>query len=213
MTIRAYREIYLENVMSSLGDAFDYAVNDCGLEGETFLKLFMASSVAKSIENGEPAYIAGKSGIELVRECIGETIGKHLDIQPGERFARTPEYWGGWALAYYQWFSRRKFTEICKVITFHDLLCMYPTLHEADITKFTDVVDKRIREAYPETNLKRFRTSYGCTQNELAEMSGVSLRSIQMYEQRQKDINRASAESIHSIAKVLGCTVEDLLEK
>jgi transcriptional regulator with XRE-family HTH domain len=57
------------------------------------------------------------------------------------------------------------------------------------------------------------RSSYGCTQAALAKLSGVSLRSIQMYEQRNKDINKASAESLYRISKVLGCTIEDLLEK
>ena len=51
---------------------------------------------------------------------------------------------------------------------------------EADITKFVDIVDARVRECFPDTNLKRIRTIYGCTQAELAEMSDVSLRSIQM---------------------------------
>ena len=90
---------------------------------------------------------------------------------------------------------------------------MYYTLHEADITKFADIVDARIKEFFPDTNLKRIRTAYGCTQAELARRSGVSLRSIQMYEQRNKDINKANAETLYRIAKVLGCTIEDLIEK
>ncbi len=65
---------------------------------------------------------------------------------------------------------------------------------------------------FSETNLKRIRLIYGCSQRELAEMSGVSLRSIQMYEQRNKDINKAQAESLYCLAKALGCTMEDLLE-
>ena len=47
----------------------------------------------------------------------------------------------------------------------------------------------------------------------MAKKSGVGLRSIQLYEQRQKDINKASAESLYKISKVLGCAMEDLLEK
>ena len=81
------------------------------------------------------------------------------------------------------------------------------------ITKFIEIADDRIRKHFKETNLKRIRTYYGCTQAELAENSGVSLRSIQMYEQRNKDINKAGAESLYRISKVLGCTMEDLLEK
>ena len=90
---------------------------------------------------------------------------------------------------------------------------MYYTLHEADITKFADIVDERIKEFFKDTNLKRIRSSYGCTQAKLAKRSGASLRSIQMYEQRNKDINKASAETLYRISKVLGCTIEDLLEK
>ena len=90
---------------------------------------------------------------------------------------------------------------------------MYYTLHEADISKFADIVDERIKNYFPETNLKRIRATYGCTQAELAQRSGVSLRSIQMYEQRNKDINKASAETLYRLAKVLGCTMEALIEK
>ena len=70
-----------------------------------------------------------------------------------------------------------------------------------------------VGQNYGAKNLKRIRTFFGCTQAELAKRSGVSLRSIQMYEQRNKDINKASAESLYRISKVLGCTIEDLLEK
>ena len=101
----AYQEMYLNNAQALLGDAFDYAINACDISGNDFVKLFSVSSVSKRIENGEPAYLAGKSGIE------------------------------------------------------------------------------------------------------------VNLRSIQMYEQHNKDINKASAETVLSLAKVLGCTMEDLLEK
>jgi transcriptional regulator with XRE-family HTH domain len=66
---------------------------------------------------------------------------------------------------------------------------------------------------FAETNLKRIRTAYGFTQAELALRSGVSLRSIQMYEQRNKNINKASVDTMYRLAKVLGCTVEDLIER
>ena len=71
---------------------------------------------------------------------------------------------------------------------------MYAPLHEADISKFADIADAKVRAYFTDTNLKRIRTTYGCTQAELAKRSGVSLRSIQMYEQHNKDINKASAE-------------------
>lgn len=209
----AYQEIYLSKAQAVLGDAFDYAINACKINGTDFVRLFVASSVSKRMENGEPTYLAGKSGIEIVCEIVAETKGQDLQIEVGDHFGRSLEYWIGWAVAYYQWYSARKYSEIFEVLSFEDLQKMYYTLHEADVTKFADIVDSRIRERFPETNLKRIRTAYGCTQAELAERSGVSLRSIQMYEQRNKDINKASSDAIYRIAKVLGCTMEDLIEK
>ena len=211
--IHAYREMYLNKAQSVLGDAFHYAINICGISGSDFVKLFVASSVSKRMENGEPAYVVGKSGIEIVIDVIAETMGKEIKEEPQVQMGRSREYWIGWAVAYYQWFSARKYSDIFKVVNFEDLQNMYYTLHEADVSKFVDIMDKRMQEFFPETNLKRIRTGYGCTQAALAKLSGVSLRSIQMYEQRNKDINKASVETIHRIAKVLGCTIEDLMEK
>jgi transcriptional regulator with XRE-family HTH domain len=76
-----------------------------------------------------------------------------------------------------------------------------------------DIVDEKVRTHFKDTNLKHLRSAYGCTQAELAKRSGVTLRSIQMYEQRNKDINKASADAIYRISKVLGCSMESLLEK
>ena len=99
------------------------------------------------------------------------------------------------------------------MLSFSDMQKLYTTLHEADISKFVETADRLMKEHFADTNLKRIRTTYGCTQAELARRSGVGLRSIQMYEQRNKDINRASVEAIYRLSKVLGCTVEDLIEK
>ena len=210
---RAYQEIYLSKAQSVLGDAFDYAVNTCNISGDDFTKLFMASTASRRLENGEPSLLAGKSGIELAVDVVLETTGKEIINPPKEHFGRSKEYWAGWAIAYYQWFSARKFNDIFKALPFDDLQKMYYTLHEADITKFVDIADKRIKEQFSDTNLKRIRTAYGCSQAKLAKLSGVSLRSIQMYEQRKKNINKASADALYNIAKVLGCTIDDLLEK
>lgn len=211
--IHAYQETYLSKAQSVLGDAFHYAVNTCNISGSDFIKLFVVSSISKRMENGEPAYLAGKSGIEIVAEVVAETMGKEVDEEPQIQMGRSREYWIGWAVAYYQWYSARKYGEIFRVVSFEDLQNMYYTLHEADISKFVDIMEMRIQTFFPETNLKRIRTAYGCTQAALAKLAGVSLRSIQMYEQRNKDINKASVESVYRIAKVLGCIIEDLMEK
>ena len=213
MMIHAYEETYLNKAQGALGDAFDYAINSCNVPGRDFINLFAGSSASRRIENGEPAFVAGKSGIEIAEYVLLETTGKAPVVEPMYKPARSREYWIGWAVCYYQWYSARSFHDIFRILSYDDLANMYYTLHEADITKFVDIVDEIIRERYKETSLKRIRISYGCTQAELASRSGVSLRSIQMYEQRNKDINKASAEALYRISKVLGCSIEDLLEK
>ena len=201
MTIRAYPEIYLNKAQSVLGDAFDYAINVCRISGPDFINLFIISSVS------------GKSGIEIAAEAILETTGKQPETEPQERFGRSKEYWIGWAVCYYQWFSMRSYSDILKALSYEDLQNMYYTLHEADITKFVSIADEKMREYFKETNLKRLRVFYGCSQAELAKRSGVKLRSIQMYEQRRKNINKASAETLFLISRVLGCSIENLMEK
>ena len=68
-------------------------------------------------------------------------------------------------------------------------------------------------EANPQTNLKRLREASGLSQAQLAKEAEVNLRSIQMYEQRKKDVNKAQAITIARIARTLGCSLEDLLER
>lgn len=211
--IHAYPEIYVNKAQSLLGEAFDYAVNVCGYAGETFTKMFCVSNVSRYIEKGEHKYVLGKSGIEIAREVVFETTSKEISIEPKINYSRSREYWIGWAIAYYQWHSGRRFAEIFSALKYEETENLYYTLHEADISKFCDIADKRVREVFSETTLKRMRKNYGCSQAELSALSGVSLRSIQMYEQRNKDINKASVETVFRLAKALGCDVETLIEK
>ena len=108
--MHAYRETFLNKAMINTGDMFDCLIHDFGMKGDDLVNMFIASSICRRLENGEPKYLIGMSGIEL------------------------------------------------------------------------------------------------------ANRSGVSLRSIQMYEQRNKDINKAQSGFLASISRTLGCRIEDLLE-
>ena len=46
----------------------------------------------------------------------------------------------------------------------------------------------------------------------LSFTSGVSLRMVQLYEQRQNDISKAQAAVVLSLARALGCNIEDILD-
>ncbi|MCC8097019.1 MAG: helix-turn-helix domain-containing protein [Eubacterium sp.] len=73
-------------------------------------------------------------------------------------------------------------------------------------------MDEMYSATKKETNLKRLRREVRLTQKELAEQSGVPLRTLQQYEQGQKNINKAAAEQVHALSKILVCNVKDLLE-
>ena len=62
------------------------------------------------------------------------------------------------------------------------------------------------------TNLQRLRLAAGLSQSQLAKAANVKLRSIQAYEQKTKDINKAQLQSACTLAKVLSIRPEDLLE-
>lgn len=125
---------------------------------------------------------------------------------------RSPEYWAGWALAYYQWETAMPFEEILGYIPLDEIIRVYSPYHEMDIRHFCDWMNERYRNANPETKLKQRRQRAGLSQNDLAELSGVPKRTIQQYEQRQKSINKAQAEYLLMLAQILHCNAEDLIE-
>ena len=50
------------------------------------------------------------------------------------------------------------------------------------------------------------------TQRELSGKSGVNLRTIQQYERRSRDINKAAGATLRALSIALSCSIEDLLE-
>ena len=61
------------------------------------------------------------------------------------------------------------------------------------------------------TRLKELREAKGYSQSQFAEMCGVSVRTIQQYEQGRRRLDDASAERVYLIAKTLSVTMEELL--
>ena len=90
---------------------------------------------------------------------------------------------------------------------------MYSPYHEMHIQNFVDRMNAYYHAMQPQTNLKRMRQKAGFSQSELAAVSGVPVRTIQQYEQRQKNINKAQVEYLLMLAQALCCRVEDLVEK
>ena len=90
------------------------------------------------------------------------------------------------------------------------LLSMYRKYHEMDIMQFVDCMDL-MSEENRESALKRLRMYAGLSQKELAIKADIPLRTIQQYEQGQKDLSHARADSVIRLSKALYCDVEDLI--
>jgi transcriptional regulator with XRE-family HTH domain len=60
--------------------------------------------------------------------------------------------------------------------------------------------------------LKRYREKAKLSQSQLAEKAGISFRTLQDYEQGRKPLEGARAITVLTLARILGCTVEDLID-
>lgn len=61
------------------------------------------------------------------------------------------------------------------------------------------------------SNLKRIREEAVLSQSQLADLAGISVRTLQAYEQGAKDINKASGITLYNLSKNLKCDMSDLL--
>jgi len=211
--IHAYDKVYLDKARTALGRMLDFAVYDLKYDIAEFFDLFIRSGVAKRFETGDFAVIVGMSGVELAYKVLEQTGVENDRLKPNYTVNRSEEFWVGWALAYYQWETSMSFAEIVRYVSIKDMTALYSPYHEMDIRQFVDKVNAMYKAVKPETNLKLLRQKTGLSQRELADLSGVPVRTIQQYEQRQKNINKAQAEYLVVLAKVLCCDVEELIEK
>ena len=210
--IHAYIENYLYHSRKNFGTMLDAGVRHFHCTLVNFYGLFLDSTLARRFAAGEPDILVGHSGIELAFEVMSEHEIKPPKGKPIFAEERSPEYWTGWALAYYQWRRNWDFTEINSFAPIEKIHSLYHPYHEMDIMSFVDILDEWYHLAHPDSRLKNIRLESGISQSQLATLSGVPLRTIQQYEQRQKNINAARADALLSLAKALHCTPEKLLE-
>ena len=206
--IHAYDRNYLGRAQTLMGVMFHVAVYDLGNSLERFYDRFLFSRISSYFEAGDSSILGGMSGVELALEILDDdTRDDYLPV-----FDRSSEYWCGWALAYFQWYSDIRFIQINKYIPIKEIHKMYNPYHEMDISQFCDHMIALYNSRKQYSNLKMKRLESRLSQSELSRLSEVPVRTIQQYEQRQKKINNAGAETIMKLAKVLDCSASDLLE-
>lgn len=209
--LHAYNKMYLYDAMHNLAEAFDVAVNDYDFTLDYFVKLFIVSGISYQFEKGNPKYISGKSGVELVVDVISRVEDRVMDVKCDYSY-RIPkeDYWVGWVLAYYQWYSAKTFKEIQSIITMQRLKELYHPYHEMDEERIIEYIDKEAEKTKCVKRLQAYRKKLGMSQSELAKASGINLRTLQQYEIGAKDISKASVSTVLALSRVLERDVRDL---
>ena len=210
--IRAYDEIYLEEAMMNFAVSLDYGAMLCkGGINEYYDRLLVGEPV-RQFESGNPRYLVGMSGIEFAERVI-ETTGGTVRATEHVSDDRSDIFWSGWVLSYLQWFTGYSFERFQRDgLTIQAVIALYPTLHEADLSKFVEVALGIMNAKKSENPLKLQRMRCGLTQQELANRSGTSIRMIRAYEQGKQLLSKAESGTVFRLATVLGCDARSLVE-
>lgn len=204
-------DLYKEDAMQGLAGLMDIAVNVYGLKDELAQHAFLSSGIAEQFERHNPAFVSGKSSLELA-QAMTSFIGITSHPEVVERFDRSRDWWAGWVLAWYQFDTGARYKSIFDKVSYSGIKAMYSPLHEAHESKFVEELQRTIASKRGATRLRTQREAAGFSQSQLAKSSGVGLRAIQMYEQRNKDINKAQAITLLRLANALHCEASDLME-
>ena len=237
--IHAYDRVLLPRASEMLGRMLDFSVHSLHMNASQIMALFIASGKASLFERGDARTILGCSGIELAYDVLERSGVPHERIAPRHTISLSPEYWCGYALAHLQHELEISFDELLNQISERELISEFASrrtsllqslpwdtgeseknsaLLELGYSFVSDALEKATSRAAGggtphETQIKKIRKQNGLSQSQLAKASGVPLRTIQQYEQGQKDINRARAEYLIMLAASLNCEPHMLLER
>ena len=205
--MNAYSDLYLDEAQDWLGEFLETSVYVLKMDLKEIWKRFVLSQYSLLFGAGDPFIISGKSGSEVAFILCDKRVDELPFI-----YDRTPEYWLGWALSYYQWEKNISFAMITNNVGIEVILSMFKKYHEMDITHFCNEMNRLMHLHKKEANLKRIRMSRGLSQKELSEITSIPIRTIQQYEQKQKNINNAQANYVLALSQALSCSPKDILE-
>ncbi len=206
--MHAYSELYIENAQKVMAQMLHCAIYDLGMDYDPFARLFVQSGAADQFGKGNPRFVAGMSGTELAEEVIRRVTGTGCRIDAQPCFDRSDAWWTGSTIAWYQWYEGCSFRVLFSEVPCSSIAGMYKKYHEMDLLHSAEEISRLRRlSAYREqVALKRLREASGLSQSELSRASGVPVRTIQQYEQRQKDIRKAAFETVSRLAAALHCS-------
>jgi DNA-binding transcriptional regulator YiaG len=217
----------------------DYSVYTLHFDIGTMIDLFIASGIASLFGCGDIRTTAGMSGIELSYEVLEKSGIAFERAQPRYTKSLSPEYWCGYTLTVIQWETCLPFDQIMASFSPSAFITGYGKdrlefldklpldinekersekakgfglqFSEKAVSEFISANNAVISERSGETPLKKMRIKNGLSQSGLAKASGVPLRTIQQYEQRQKDLSKARAEYLIALSRAMNCDPSRLI--
>ena len=162
MVIQSYNNSYLPYVAENLGIMFEHAA-DNKINPIIFWNTFVNSNIAKQIEKGTPKYLTCSA-----LDYLNEIYNGKKNIPNKEKIDKDRYYWAGWVIAHYQQAKGYSFYKINKYLPIEEVLNMYLSLHEADITKFFEQRRNDINKAQ-EKNLYKLAKVLGCNIEDLLD--------------------------------------------
>lgn len=222
----AYNSNYLSNVQSNLGAMLDCGINTLEFDARDFYNMFLASDMSDKINKGDAYTICTLGGVELAEYvvCFAMNNSNFIHVKKASDPAfnqhlndaiinvESREYWAGTVIAEYAWEKNISFDELDRNIPIEEVMKLYNDFKNADSLVINIRLDEMMKKASSVARLKVRRELMGFSQSELSKQSGVPLRTLQQYEQKQKNINNAKAIYLVNLSSALKCDVRDLME-
>lgn len=193
-----------------LGEYFDIAVNKYQLSLEEAMQDLIDSELSVLIERGLITLIYEDLESDFLSKIIHANAKTKTTNSKYVVNSLSKDYWTGWITAYLQWDTGRTFRDIVKQFPIGNIRDSYFPYHEMEDHRFVEDVTSRFFK--DESNLKRIRKRNQMTQKELAKRADVSIRTIQMIEQKHNSINHIKSISLYNLSRELNCSMEELLE-
>ena len=128
--MRAYSEVYLNDVVENQGKLFDYVAQTFpDKDTEDFIKTYMKSKTRQSIDKSM-AYVNTMDATQLWH-YFSDT--EKYSLKNGKSLEGFMPDWIGEFYAYYQWFYNIPSREVVKKIPLCFLKKAYPGLHDLEL--------------------------------------------------------------------------------
>lgn len=196
-----YNEMYLNRIRELSALIFEICLYDLNMKDIDFIDKVIDSSIINDLSNAD-VDIIGRSSIELIYELLNIKINKN-------NYLYKDEYWIGFNIAYLSWYYNKSFKEVLSEVNLNEFRKLYITYHEMDERHLKDYLSTRLGV---KSKLKEMRLKIRLSQSQLAYLSNVNVRNIKTYEQNENDINKAQVNILLSLARVLNCSIEDILD-